>query len=505
MDIELTPEEQAKLDACVNPDADAPAKYRFTPAQQHAICAMMLKDDDCLEKASRLVKPTFFSQVGDEYLSTILIEFYKRYRGRPNLDAVREEFRKRYNPKNEDPKRLSFEAHLHTVHVACDVAAYERQYLLDQIEAFARYQYTRLHCGKLTHAANEDSNDWWNKVIQIANQWLPPSQTGPTSPVATWAEVCEAADAQREDWLIPNWAEYGCLTLFSSLPKLGKSTIVAELIASAMLGRSFYGLSLNPAPVLLVDPENRERTTRRRIDHALQGEDVGKLCEWFFRMNAFAKPLDLGLLRKAIQAVKDSTGETRLVVVLDTLRSCYSGAIENENDNSEMAKVIVPLKDLAEETNCALFLIHHNAKGADSYAGGTAILGSVDYYWNWRNDRVKGHGQLSCWGRGDYTEPLELVFDTETQTNRVYASAGPKPAARDVDLVAVPADEPGVTREWLAEAWGCSGTTAHGRLRKFLDSGEVVELKPKNRKYGKTTYVRAAVSCSSGGEAVLAA
>ena len=64
-----------------------------------------------------------------------------------------------------------------------------------------------------------------------------------------------------------------------------------------------------PAPVLVVDPENREKTLVRRVKHALSGEGEGRLGEWFFRLNAFPKPLDNAYLRRAIEEVKKATGQ----------------------------------------------------------------------------------------------------------------------------------------------------------------------------------------------------
>lgn len=499
VNFELSPEESAKLASLVNPDAHQDIKFSYDASMQKQILAFMYNDPECLEFARRLkIKPGYFTTLSGERICDLMLWCADTFGNLPPDELFAQCAKSRFNL--DEDKLIPWRAEIKSMRYAAEPQCYEKKALFMVLEDFCKEQSIYHYVLQLT-TETTSSRDFlrFKKVEDTIRQFRIPALAGPTNAYATWEEVCAAADAQHEDWLIPNWAEFGCVTLFSSLPKLGKSTILAQLIADIMLARQFFGLVVNPAPVLMVDPENRERTTRRRLEHAFAGAGVGKMNEWFFRMNSFAKPLDIALLRKAINDIKAATGQDRIVVLLDTMRSCYSGAIENENDNSEMSKVIVPLKDLAAETNACIFLIHHNAKGADSYAGGTAILGSVDYYWNWRNDRQNKRGELSCWGRGDFTDPIELVFDADLQRNKLYIAGPVKLESVESDLLAIPLQEPGVTRDHLAEVWGVSTTTAYNRLKALLDAGRISERKPTNRKLGKITFVQAGFSCSTGG------
>lgn len=500
--FKLSPEEQAKLAMCVNPDAGGyiDVKFDYPGEMQDQILCVLWKNADALAQGSKVVRHQYFSSEYREAFCKLLLDYYKQYGGQPSKDWLLEAY-KRQLPANtdKDKKMLIFGGLLSTVAARMEPEHHERTALLELVQDFARHQYMKLMNDSIAKATTESGDPRrFDKVGQLMREYAMPSLAGAVKSYASWSELVKTAEDQTEDWLIPNWSEFGCVTLFSSLPKLGKSTIVAELVACSMTGRDFYGQKINPAPVLLVDPENREKTLVRRINHALADEAPGKVGEWFFRMNAFPKPLDNAYLRKAIEDVKAATGENKVIVVLDTMRSCYTGAFENENDNAEMAKIVVPLKDIAAETGAALFLIHHNNKAADSYAGGTAILGSVDYWWNWQNDRAKKHGKLSCMGRGDFTDPIELKFNTITQRNVLYVSGADDDQEADKLLVNIPVEGEGVSRDWLAEVWGCGGTTAHKRLSGYIDQGLVEAVPPANRKTGKTLYRLASEAVLAG-------
>jgi len=491
-DFNLTPEEQAKLAQCVNPDAGVGGdiKFDYTPEMQNQILNILWRHPDCLAQAANVLKPSYFPQELREKFCTLLFSYYKKYAGRPSKNWLVHQYRiglpLSVEPK---PKIIVFGAFLNTLEAAYEIELHERQSLLDLVQDFGRHQATRQYTLQLQCAATETKDPKrFDEIAKLRSGFQMPTLVMPPTLSSTWGDLVKTAADQADDWLLPNWSEFGSVTLFSSLPKLGKSTIIAELIASSMVGRDFYGLPLHQAPILLVDPENKEKTLVKRLTSAMGDDGEGKTGDWLFRLNAFPKPLTGDYLRKAIDDVKRATGESKVIVVLDTLRSCYAGAIENENDNSEMAKVIVPLKDLAAETNSCVILIHHNTKQADSYAGGTAILSSVDYWWNWQTERKNMTGTLTCWGRGDFTTPIALTFDPKTQRNRVRATADDDGGEVDGRLLAVPVVGSGVSQEHLGEVWGVSNMTAFRQLKKYVAEGLVEAIAPENRKAGKTLY-----------------
>lgn len=65
------------------------------------------------------------------------------------------------------------------------------------------------------------------------------------------------------------------------------------------------------------------------------------------------------------------------LIILDTLSA--AGLIPDENDNSQCAKAMKKLSDLAREFDALLLLLHHPPKSGEGLRGGSALLGSADY------------------------------------------------------------------------------------------------------------------------------
>jgi hypothetical protein len=143
----------------------------------------------------------------------------------------------------------------------------------------------------------------------------------------TWEQTCTIAAEQREDWLIPHWAEFGGLHILTGLPFSGKSSIVAEIVACMATGKPFCTMPVQPAPLLVLDLENRERVIVKRIKNALGG-DQGDLNRLWHRVNParIPRPLTNGFVRTCIDALKGSMdGADKGLVVIDTLRSAFAG------------------------------------------------------------------------------------------------------------------------------------------------------------------------------------
>ena len=486
----LTPEEAKRLAelSAANPDrTDRQSTLSCTPEFQRVILAAVGSDSKVAAKAMPHLRPEHFADrtLGDLY--GLLKGHWQEFGSTPTRITLDELVRDRW------PDSVPHRAMVATVFDNYESEVQRPAEVLAQVQKFCRINAVRMQYAKEIDIACGPGTDAekWAKYTAARQSFSLPDLSGSAGLFSDWGQVTEVADGQHEDWLVPNWSEFGCVTLFSSLPKLGKSTIIAELVASAMVGRDFYGLPLNGSPVLLVDPENREKTLVRRITSALGGDGPGKMPQWFFRMNAFPKPLALDRLRESVKQIKERTGEDRVIVVLDTLRSCFCGAMESENDNTEMTQVLTPLKDFAAETNSAVLLIHHHSKGSDSYAGGTAVLSNVDYFWNWQNDR-KGVGELTCWGRGDVTEPLYLKHDHETRRN-VVSSKGKGETGKtwegDKKLMTIPYEpDPGVTVHQLAAAWAVSRRTADKHLRDYREDGLVKVRQPTDVTQRLTYY-----------------
>lgn len=201
-------------------------------------------------------------------------------------------------------------------------------------------------------------------------------------------EVCaadlKARPRQEIDYLSflgrAGYIPRGWSVLVAAYPKAGKTELMARLCGSwATQGES-----------ILYVTEESESIWQLRLS-ALPG-DWGRLRLLF----------GLGMGPDAILERIRTGRET--IVVVDTVRNLLG--LEDETDNSEVARVLGPYVVAAREANKTLLLLHHDRKGGGEHgegiSGGHAFLGIVDVALEIlrepnlgdRKRRVRGWGRL---------------------------------------------------------------------------------------------------------------
>lgn len=213
---------------------------------------------------------------------------------------------------------------------------------------------------------------------------LPPIGTSVAGEVCR--EVCAAElksrpyhDIEYHDFLgQPGYIAKGWATLVAGYPKAGKTELLARLC-----GR-WFGESV------LYVTEEPESIWGARLS-ALPGD-------WSHVRLLFA----LGMEAADIQGRIKAGSET--VVVVDTVRNLLG--LQDETDNSEVARVIGPYVAAARDGGKTIILLHHVRKGGGEHGegitGGHAFLGIVDVALEIlrepnlgeRKRRIRGWGRL---------------------------------------------------------------------------------------------------------------
>lgn len=303
-------------------------------------------------------------------------------------------------------------------------------------------------------------------------------------------EPCPAADQRALiPWLWHGLLAPGKLTLFTSLWKSGKTTLLAHLLArrvpvadSAQPGgqaqpdRDFLGLAVKPGVTLIVSEEPPDLWPERKRQHRL-GAETGVLTRPF----GAGRPTyaDLEQLSGRILALQQERGLD--LVVFDSLAMFLPG--RNENSAGVMVSSLAPFIALAE-AGLAVALLHHPSKGepplGQAARGSGALLASVDIFLEMRHPG--GHPftrrrKLSAWSRYEDT-PRELLIELNADGSRydVLGDAGDDFHANweTIALVLRAAAAP-LTRSELRRAWLPGLRPPHqATLWRWLDRG--VEL-----------------------------
>ncbi|MEL4896422.1 AAA family ATPase [Crocosphaera sp. Alani8] len=215
------------------------------------------------------------------------------------------------------------------------------------------------------------------KIVQLAKEYkiserqlesiyLSSLLSDNNEPIRTLAELRAAYGENLNDWFIQGMLPKGSVVLLHALGGVGKTRLAYDFCYSMASGTSWGGQFPVTAPsrrCLLVQTDESANDMVRSLNARGFNDDHGIFVKtkWSFD--------NLASLRREII-------ENQIeVVVLDSLTALNRNTIVSEND-TEYARPILQLKDLAQELGISILLIHHsNSEGKSR--GTKAIHNSV--------------------------------------------------------------------------------------------------------------------------------
>jgi hypothetical protein len=280
-------------------------------------------------------------------------------------------------------------------------------------------------------------------------------------------------DAEKWHWqgIIP--AEL--VTVFSALPKAGKTTLMTHLLRCCEAGAPFCGLGVRPARAVYVTEESETIWAERR-DRLGLADHIEMVLRPFRSKPTFAE------WRSFIDALTVSLKEKPAdLVVIDTLAKLWP--VHNENDASEVTASLQPLQEIAYRLRTTLLLVHHLRKSdgleATQTRGSGAITASVDCIIEFRRyrpgDRKDRRRVLHCDARYD-DRVDELVVELSAD-GRSYSARGDRQEAAIVEACpsiydVLPVQPPGYTREQVIQAaWPAGSAPTKADLLAALNHG----------------------------------
>jgi RecA-family ATPase len=186
---------------------------------------------------------------------------------------------------------------------------------------------------------------------------------------------------QEVSWRIKGLLPTYGIVLLSGDPYTGKSRLSAAMAASVVTGKPFAGLDVSKGRVVFAALEHSLGSVGRLLVSAARGVGLKELPEADFVV--LRPPLDLGndataqLLRDQL----DLFGAD--VVFLDSLRRL--GTFD-ENDATQVSRVMRNLQLLADEKRC-IVVLHHLSKQGRQPRGSTDLLAGSDTHFSVRRDQ----------------------------------------------------------------------------------------------------------------------
>lgn len=219
------------------------------------------------------------------------------------------------------------------------------------------------------------------------------------------------------DWVVPDFAARGYLTILAGAAGVGKTTLALQMAAQV-------GTPENPA--LYMDAENGPVQLRRLTDAMAIPSGHVTLVD----MNGLAltdgavlDTLKSELLGRGIATLARRRQMGTPFVVFDSLRRYAPGLSENSSD--DMAPYIASLTTLARETQSALVLIHHASSKPDAPAmrGSTAIEDQADIAFTL--GPYKGTLRLQAVKMRPAAQPLPVYYTRESNPLRLASVSQP--------------------------------------------------------------------------------
>lgn len=197
------------------------------------------------------------------------------------------------------------------------------------------------------------------------------------------------------DWIVEDVIQRGANGFICADPKIGKSWLAVDLALSLALGLPWVGFNVRGRiKTALITREDNPALTRWRMDRLLAGKERtrAELQDWLHvntREQSKLFKIDVEeLFAPMIAELKAANAE---FVILDVFNRLHS---EDENDNTDMRRVLDHLDRLQREVGCGICVVHHyNKSGEGSLTqrlrGAGAIAGWAE--WMVGLDRMDDH------------------------------------------------------------------------------------------------------------------
>ena len=268
-------------------------------------------------------------------------------------------------------------------------------------------------------------------------------------------------------WVVDGLIPEGGFALLSGRPKVGKSTLARYLTLAAARGQPWLGRDTDPdgIPVVCLWLEDSLHGGRAAYRDLSAYDDDPQV--WIITEHGIPGTDSIDTLRQAIDRTR-----ARLAIV-DPLISFLQ--VPDSNDYAKTYAALVPLRELARETECAVLCVHHHRKGngdapGERVMGSTAFAAAVDtsIELNWN-----GPGEpRTVTSQGRYGEPIEeraLSIHDGIATVGGTKAAAERDAATDKILSAI-AGSPGLNTRELRDAAKVK-TASMSRLLDDLEEG----------------------------------
>ena len=269
-------------------------------------------------------------------------------------------------------------------------------------------------------------------------------------------------------YLCDPWIAEG-LHLIASRPKLGKSTLLRQELASVAGGDSLFGSSCQQATAVFLSLEEGDRLTRRKFELASYPEAAMASIIVHFQWPRGQDGVD------DIRRLLDSNESIKYVGIdsLTRFRSVPDSRLPGFIADYEAVSALHSITK--ERPGLAIRLIHHSRKAKsddpiDDISGTYGVSAAVDSYWVLRHheDGAVLHVGGRLWDRDQSQYQLRKA-NQRWELVGEFSGLSPE-QQKTVDLVR---SSGGIGVTDAGSHWGVSRQLAYDRLEALVDRGAI--------------------------------
>lgn len=232
------------------------------------------------------------------------------------------------------------------------------------------------------------------------------------------------------DWAVEGAAAQGSLTEFLGQPRSFKTFAALQLGLAALLGKSWLGLEVSADAVLYVSNEKTKATIAHRLRTMLAGEAIDPdRFQLIHRKGVVLGGRHWDTVLAAVDELRARFGS--VIVILDTLNSLSKPGFD-ENKGADMNGALDATRQLTNEREATVFLLHHPPRDEASQGRGRGhssldgeVEGTFSFERFFRTDPPRGQATLSPKDGEERTIPIAFNPDTFELSQAALVPPGP--------------------------------------------------------------------------------
>ncbi len=343
-----------------------PGDRQWTDGIARLVIASAIEGDLIEKLPGAFTAALFGESSARQRIAGIIEQYTKQFTGRPTVEIIGELLRRDLATRSE-AEQQAVEDEWGTIQATS--LPDDDGFVMGEVRQWIEFR--RMRDGLLAAREAMDRPGGLDEAREILAKGTTPTTGKSGRPFAPISAVDMTAGADEPTpWLWKPYLAKGMFGILTGYAKVGKDTFTWPLAIAISRGSRFLGMETEQTRVLFLAIEESPRTVRRRLRaEGMLPDDTG-LYIWPYPMKASSLP--------EIKRYMVANGIGLLVI--STMARWWS--VENENDAAEVQREAAPLLDLAQETNAAVLVVHHDGKSdeARSSRGSSALPALVDLH-----------------------------------------------------------------------------------------------------------------------------